>query len=390
MTSYSHSRLGTFQQCRYKYKLQYIDKVKVDVPTTIEAFMGALVHKALEKLYKDLQFQKLNTKEELLTFFENEWEKTWDDNILIAKEEYTKENYKEMGKKFISDYYDHYKPFNSWRTIGLETEDKLPLDNGNQYHIRIDRLACDSNGTYYVCDYKTNNKLKAQEELDEDRQLAMYSLWVKNNFKDCKTVKLVWYFLAFDKEMVSERSEEQLKQLKIETEQLIKEIESCVEFPTNVTALCDWCVYKQMCPSWKHEYELKEKTPEEFKDDDGVKMVDEYAEIDAKEKELKARKEELKKQLIAFAEQKGVDMIFGTEKKVSVRPYLKVTIPEDKAGFIELLKEKGIYDEVSMISYPRLNSMILKKQIDPEVIEKTKTEKDYRISLSKKREVEED
>ena len=79
MTSYSHSRLGTFQQCRYKYKLQYIDKVKVDVPTTIEAFTGALVHKALEKLYKDLQFQKLNTKEELLTFFENEWEKTWDD-----------------------------------------------------------------------------------------------------------------------------------------------------------------------------------------------------------------------------------------------------------------------------------------------------------------------
>jgi len=49
MTSYSHSRLGTFQQCRYKYKLQYIDKVKVDIPTTIDAFMGALVHKALEK-----------------------------------------------------------------------------------------------------------------------------------------------------------------------------------------------------------------------------------------------------------------------------------------------------------------------------------------------------
>jgi hypothetical protein len=140
-----------------------------------------------------------------------------------------------------------------------------------------------------------------------------------------------------------------------------------------------------MCPSWKHEYELKEKTPEEFKDDDGVKMVDEYAEIDAKEKELKARKEELKKQLIAFAEQKGVDAIFGTEKKVSVKPYLEVTIPEDKAGFIELLKEKGIYEEVSMISYPRLNSLILKKQIDPEVIEKTKTEKDYRISLSKKK-----
>jgi ATP-dependent helicase/DNAse subunit B len=48
MAIYSHSRISTFEQCRYKYKLQYIDKVKVDVPTTVEAFMGGLVHKALE------------------------------------------------------------------------------------------------------------------------------------------------------------------------------------------------------------------------------------------------------------------------------------------------------------------------------------------------------
>mgnify|MGYP001609271620 FL=1 len=54
MTSYSHSKLGTFQQCKYKYKLQYIDKIKVDIPDTVETFMGKLVHKVLEKLYKDL------------------------------------------------------------------------------------------------------------------------------------------------------------------------------------------------------------------------------------------------------------------------------------------------------------------------------------------------
>ena len=46
MTSYSHSRLGTFQQCRYKYKLQYIDKIKVKTQTTIEAFMGNRVHES--------------------------------------------------------------------------------------------------------------------------------------------------------------------------------------------------------------------------------------------------------------------------------------------------------------------------------------------------------
>ena len=64
MTCYSHSRISTFEQCRYKYKLQYIDKVKVDVPTTVEAFMGDLVHRTLEKLYNDLKFEKKNSKED--------------------------------------------------------------------------------------------------------------------------------------------------------------------------------------------------------------------------------------------------------------------------------------------------------------------------------------
>ena len=227
MTQYSHSRLGAFQQCKQKYKFHYIDHVKVDAPDTVETFMGKLVHEALEKLYKDLKYQKHNSKEDLLAFFEENWNKNWKDTIIIVKKEYAKENYKEMGKKFITDYYNHYKPFNSLTTLGLETQDTFHLQDGNSYHIRIDRLACDKEGNYYVCDYKTNNQLKAQEELDEDRQLAMYSLWVQKRYPDAKAVKLVWYFLAFDKEMISERSEEQLVQLQADTESLIKEIEAC-------------------------------------------------------------------------------------------------------------------------------------------------------------------
>ncbi len=288
MSTYSHSKLGTFQQCRLKYKFQYIDKIKVDIPDTVETFMGKRVHETLEKLYKDLQYHKMNSKEELLVFFEKIWAENWDDSVLIVSSEYSADNYREMGKHFVSEYYNHYTPFNHLKTLGLETEDRLTLPSGDEYHIRIDRLACDKEGTYYVMDYKTNNKLKAQEELDEDRQLAMYSLWVKQNFKDCNSVKLVWYFLAFDKEMVSERSDAQLANLKNEVVGLIAEIESCVEFPTTVSSLCSWCVYKSLCPAFKHEAELSVKTPEEFLDDDGVQLVDEYTSCDKVEKEAAA------------------------------------------------------------------------------------------------------
>jgi len=385
MTAYSHSKLGTFQQCKQKYKFQYLDKIKLESKDTIETFLGGLVHKTLEKLYKDLKFQKLNSKEELLSFFKESWNKEWNDNIIIVKKEYNKENFKEMGIKFISDYYEHYKPFNNLTTLGLETEYRLDLDDGNQYHVRMDRLSCDKEGNYYVCDYKTNNQLKPQEELDEDRQLAMYSLWVKDNFKDCKSVKLVWYFLAFDKEMVSERNEEQLLNLKLDIQNIIKEIENCKNFPTNVTTLCDWCAYKSICPAWKHEIELEAKTEEEFKDDDGVKLVDELEVLENTKKENEESIKKIKEKLIKFSKQKEISVVWGSNKKASVKEYTKIEYPYDKGELTELLKKKGLYDKYSMICYQRLSPSILKQVVDKEIINLVKEEKDYRISLSKRK-----
>ena len=383
MTQYSHSRLGAFQQCKKKYKFQYIDKVKVDISDTVETFMGKLVHEALEKLYKDLKYQKHNSKEDLLVFFEENWDKNWKDTIIIVKKEYAPENYKEMGKKFIADYFDHYKPFTSLTTLGLETQDTFHLEDGNSYHIRIDRLSCDKEGNYYVCDYKTNSQLKAQEELDEDRQLAMYSLWVRKRYPEAKAVKLVWYFLAFDKEMVSERSEEQLVQLQIDTESLIKEIEACQEFPTEVSILCNWCKFKPICPAWKHEMELEQKTPKQFKDDDGVNFVDELTSLEEQKGKAEERIEELKEKIIAFAQQKDINVVWGTDKKAAVKPLDKIEYPKTEQ-FIKLLEDKG-YD-VFTLNYSKLLSQVKKKKVDAEVLEKIKMGQGWMVRLSKRRE----
>jgi putative RecB family exonuclease len=102
MATYSNSKLSSYENCPYQYKLRYIDKVEVDVPTTIEMFLGDLVHRTMEKLYKDLQYQKINSKQELLSFFLDLWEKEYSEDILIVKKEYSTENYQKMGKKFYN------------------------------------------------------------------------------------------------------------------------------------------------------------------------------------------------------------------------------------------------------------------------------------------------
>jgi hypothetical protein len=288
-----------------------------------------------------------------------------------------------MGEKFIGTYYDHHHPFDQMTVLGLETEERMTLPDGNHYHVKIDKLACIGD-TYYVCDYKTNSRMKDQGDADGDRQLAMYSIWVKDKFKDAKKVVLLWHMLAFDKEVTSERTDKQLQKLTEEVTDRIKEIEGCTAWPTNVTALCDYCKFKSICPSFKHEFELEEKTVEEFKDDDGVKLVNEYAELDAQEREIKQKKENTKQRLISFSEQKGVDVVYGSNKKVSVKEYEKIAYPEDIEGFVKLLKEKGVYENVIILSYPKLNSLIQNKKVDQEIINQTKTEKAHRISLSSK------
>ena len=388
MTCYSHSRLSTFEQCRYKYKLQYIDKVKVEIPTTVEAFMGDLAHRTLEKLYNDLKFQKLNSLKELLKFYNDSWKKEWTDEILIAKSEYTAENYRKMGEKYISDYYGHYKPFDEITILGLETEERMTLADGSQYHVRIDKL-CFKGNMYFVCDYKTNVRMKEQEDADSDRQLAMYSIWVKDKFPDAEKVMLKWHMLAFDKEIVSERTDKELKKLQAETIALIEEIEGCKEFPTSVTNLCDYCVFKSMCPSFRHEAELEEKTPEEFKKDDGVKIIDEFARLQAQQKEIEEKLNELKARLIEFAKQKEVNVVYGSNRKASVKPYWNVVYPEDKEELINLIKKKGLYEELSMLCYPKLSSRILKNDIGKGIINMTQKEENYRISLSKIKDSEE-
>lgn len=395
MTCYSHSRVTTYENCPYAYKLKYIDKIKPEVPTTIEAFMGDMVHQTLEHLYKLKKFKKRVALNVLIKFYRDLWEKNYSDDILIVKadsENLKADNYRKMGEKFISDYYDRMKPFDQLTILGLETQDRMTLPDGNQWHVRIDKLACDDKGNYFVCDYKTNSRMKDQEEADSDRQLAMYSIWVKNKFEDVKSVKLIWHMLAFNKDAVSKRSEEQLEKLQNEIVERIKEIESSTEFPRKQTALCNYCGYKSECPSFKHEAELdKIEDVKEFKEEEGVKFVDEFAELRKKKSEIEKREEELKNNLVAFAKQKGIDVIYGSNMKCSVKDLKKVVIPEEiKEELIKQLKAKGVWEEFEMLNYMRFNSRGRKDELDNDIKKLIELGEDWRITISKRKDVEDE
>jgi len=397
MKVFSHSRLSCYEQCPQKYKLKYVDRVETEVEQSVEAFLGSMVHETLEKLYRDIGYQKLNTLEELLEFFHDEWKKNWDDSIVIVKEEYGPENYIKMGEKFITDYYKKYQPFDQGKTISLEERILIKLDDSGDYKLQgfIDRVMESKEGYYEVHDYKTNSRLPLAEYLDNDRQLALYAIGVKERYPDVKDVRLVWHFLAFDKEIDSTRTDEELEELKRKTIELIDKIESDEKYPAKTSILCDWCEFKPICRQWSHLYVIKEKPENEYLNDPGVKLVDRYVELTQKKKQvtldLYAELEKLEEALINFSEKEGVDVVFGSKNKVRVKETEQNKFPtkhsKERERLVQLLKDHGKWDEVVQLDTSALNKIIQAKQWDSELLdiltEYVKLEKSKRLYLSK-------
>ena len=110
-------------------------------------------------------------------------------------------------------------------------------------------------------------------------------------------------------------------------------------------------------------------------------LIDEYEGLDNQKKEIEQKEEELKRKIIELAKEKNTDILFGKNKKCSIKEYEKVVYPEDKSQILQLIKKKGLYDKFSMINYMGLNSAIIKNEVDKEIADLTKKEKAFRLSL---------
>lgn len=113
--------------------------------------------------------------------------------------------------------------------------------------------------------------------------------------------------------------------------------------------------------------------------DDG--LIDELEKVEKLKKELEQKEDDLKKRIIELAQQKNTDILFGSNKKCSIKLYDKIIYPEDKTNIISIMKQKGIYDKFSIINYMGLNSAIVKGDVAKEVVDLIKKEKTFRVSL---------
>lgn len=147
---------------------------------------------------------------------------------------------------------------------------------------------------------------------------------------------------------------------------------------------------------WKHGEELEEKPENEYLDDPGLKLVEEYArikgELDGYKKEADEKLGKIREALITFCQREGVSVVFGFENKVLVKEQEYTKFPrkntKERQELVDALKEIGRFSDVSELDVHALAKVLQKKEWGDEELEVLKkfetTEIGYRLSVSKK------
>lgn len=239
--TWSASSLKIFLQCKRKFYLQYILKLKEHtISLKPKAFeLGDIVHSILEDYYKidensdDLTYERI---ERLFTKY------TTSNPFLLLD--------LEIWKKKLHEFYLYdLKRLEDRKIIGLERLFDIEFEGFKLKGI-IDRV--DQKGdTYEVLDYKTSSALKVDTlknyEKSSDFQLEFYYLAMSEIYKTDKVN--VYYYDLHNTKLIEEIALDKKLELLIEVFNSLKEM-SNKEISFNKCedkAVCNFCIYNTIC-----------------------------------------------------------------------------------------------------------------------------------------------
>jgi len=228
---YSISKLGSFNSCPAKFKMTYIDKIKIDKPRELALQKGGYIHELLEHNFDYSIDVKLDD-----IFTEKEKQKAID----IVKEF---EN-SEMGIK--------YKKIIPIATLeedfGLKIVDSKLVLCGFWDKEAFIRGSADlyftRNDTGYIWDYKSG-KDKSDDETFGIQQAKAYGIMMFTKFPEIQKVKAIFCFVEHSTEKSIEFKRKDLQSYIKDFYIDVKVVENTEIFKTSVSALCDYCDFKK-------------------------------------------------------------------------------------------------------------------------------------------------
>jgi putative RecB family exonuclease len=266
LTSLSPSRASDFKTCPQLYKLRVIDRIPTE-PSPHQA-RGTTAHLALERLF--LEPAANRTPERLYDLFREAWAE-------LKPEEFPElfpsvDEERAWGIEslhLLADYFTMEDP-SSFEPIEREMDLTVDVD-GMTIRGILDRMESvvetGPDGTertlLVITDYKTGRAPPERYAQKAFFALKIYALLIRIT-KGMTPDRVRLLYLNGPTEYTLDVTEAQLDAMERQLAALWSAIERAIEtdtWPTRVSALCDWCDYRDdHCPAWSSHTESSDES----------------------------------------------------------------------------------------------------------------------------------
>ncbi|RLF58890.1 MAG: hypothetical protein DRN27_04155 [Thermoplasmata archaeon] len=122
---------------------------------------------------------------------------------------------------------------------------------------------------------------------------------------------------------------------------------------------------------------LNEKAENEYISDTGLQLVDQYIVLTTKKRQMKLdlyiEIEKLEKAIIAFAEKKNVEVVFGSKNQIHIKKQERYIMPSKgsmmRKELEQELKKHGKWDDVKQLDTNALNKILIEHLWDDTIID---------------------
>ena len=237
----SATDIDLYRTCPLKYKFRRVFSIPQE--TTINQRFGIVIHQVLERFHKhetsgppEGEQASLNR---LMTLFDAAWRRS---GFGVSDDEM---QFKERAVAALRRYNERHQASTARPTF---------FERGFDFRVgphhlrgRVDRVDELDDGRFELIDYKTGAP-KAEEELEEDLQLAIYRLAAREAWQLDAESGAYWYVLDDEKVAVA-GSADDLERVERTVLSVGEGIMGQDFEPRPSPEICSWCDYRLICPA---------------------------------------------------------------------------------------------------------------------------------------------
>ena len=247
---YSYSKISTYKQCKFKFKLKYLDKNFL-YSANIATDFGSLIHETEEGIAKAIQSEVPIDYVALKNNFIIEARKIAQRYPLeFFKEDKSGRTYQEKTYLYLESAIYRLENFMknnpNLKIIGIEQNFEYNYDDIHSFNGSIDRAFIDINtGEILIQDIKSWAVPAQKSELKAPLQFAVYMMAAEKLW-DVPVEKIrCEYDLPLCNEVQPATSENIIEEGRAALDKLFKGIHDN-DFKPTVSALCHWCEYNPL------------------------------------------------------------------------------------------------------------------------------------------------